>query len=166
MVIDTSALLAILLNEPEAPQLVKAIMGAERAVVGTPSLVEAAAVMLAKKGPGGEVALDALLERLGIDSDPFTEDGARLAVSRTRASVRASAHPGCSTTGTASLTAWRWHRGSPCSSRATTSAKRTSPGPNTTQPETPRLFLCPHIGFQDRINAGLVPLLTAGLKMV
>ena len=79
MVIDTSALLAILLNEPEAPQLVKAIMGAERAVVGTPSLVEAAAVMLAKKGPGGEVALDALLERLGIDSDPFTEDGARLA---------------------------------------------------------------------------------------
>ncbi len=35
--------------------------------------------MLAKKGPGGEVALDALLERLGIASEPFTEDGARLA---------------------------------------------------------------------------------------
>ena len=79
MVIDTSALVAILLSEPEAPRLVKAIMSAERAVVGTPSLVEAAAVMLAKKGPGGEVALDALLERLGIESEPFTEDGARLA---------------------------------------------------------------------------------------
>ncbi len=79
MVIDTSALLAILLSEPEAPQLLKAIMSAERAVVGTPSLVEAAAVMLARKGPGGEVALDALLERLGIDLEPFTEDGARLA---------------------------------------------------------------------------------------
>ena len=79
MVIDTSALLAILLSEPEAPGLVKAIMSAERAVVGTPSLVEAAAVMLARKGPGGEVALDALLERLGIDSAPFTEDSARLA---------------------------------------------------------------------------------------
>ena len=77
MVIDTSALVAILLSEPEAPRLVKAIMAAGRAVVGTPSLVEAAAVMLAKKGPGGEVALDALLERLGIESEPFTEDGAR-----------------------------------------------------------------------------------------
>ena len=79
MVIDASALLAILLSEPEAPRLVKAIMSAERAIVATPSLVEAAAVMLAKKGPGGEVALDALLERLGIDTEPFTEDGARLA---------------------------------------------------------------------------------------
>ena len=67
MVIDTSALLAILLSEPEAPRFIKAIMSAERVVVGTPSLVEASAVMLARKGPGGEVALDALLERLGID---------------------------------------------------------------------------------------------------
>jgi len=79
MVIDTSALLAILLSEPEAPRFIKAIMSAERVVVGTPSLVEASAVMLARKGPGGEVALDALLERLGIDSEPFTEDGASLA---------------------------------------------------------------------------------------
>ncbi len=79
MVIDTSALVAILLRESEAPRLVKAIMSAEQAVVGTPSLVEAAAVMLAKKGPGGEVALDALLVRLGIDSEPFTADAARLA---------------------------------------------------------------------------------------
>ena len=29
-------------------------------------MVEASAVMLAKKGPGGEVALDALLARLGV----------------------------------------------------------------------------------------------------
>ena len=79
MVIDTSALVAILLNEPEAPRLVAAIVRAERAVVGAPTLVETAAVMLAKKGPGGEVALDALLERLGIESVAFTEDCARLA---------------------------------------------------------------------------------------
>ena len=79
MVIDTSALVAILLREPEAARLVKAIVESDRPVVGTPSLVEAAAVMLAKKGPGGEVALDALLERLGIKPVPFTEDPARLA---------------------------------------------------------------------------------------
>ena len=79
MVIDTSALVAILLREPEASRLLEAIMKAERPLVGTPSLVEAAAVLLAKKGPGGEVALDALLERLGIEPVPFTEDAARLA---------------------------------------------------------------------------------------
>ena len=54
-------------------------MEAERALVGTPTLVEVAAVMLAKKGPGGEIALDALMERLGIEPAPLTEDAARLA---------------------------------------------------------------------------------------
>ena len=71
--------MAILLAEPEASRLVKAIMEAERALVGTPTLVEVAAVMLAKKGPGGEIALDALMERLGIEPAPLTEDAARLA---------------------------------------------------------------------------------------
>ena len=79
MVIDTSALVAILLGEPEASRLVKAIIEAERPVVGTPTLVEASAVMLAKKGPGGEIALDALMERLGIEPEPLTEDAARIA---------------------------------------------------------------------------------------
>ena len=54
-------------------------MQAERALVGTPTLVEVAAVMLAKKGPGGEIALDALMERFGIEPVPLTEDAARLA---------------------------------------------------------------------------------------
>ena len=79
MVLDTSALVAILLAEPEASRLIKAIVEAERALVGTPTLVEAAAVMLGRKGPGGEIALDALMERLGIETVPFTEDAARLA---------------------------------------------------------------------------------------
>ncbi len=79
VVIETSALIAILLREPDATRLVQAVVEADRALVGAPSLVETAAVMLARKGPGGEVALDALLERLGIETIPFTEDAARLA---------------------------------------------------------------------------------------
>lgn len=35
--------------------------------------------MLARKGPGGEIALDALMERLDIDVLPMSEDAARLA---------------------------------------------------------------------------------------
>ena len=51
MVIDTSALLAILFGEPEADHLVQAIALATPRNVGAPTLVEAAAVLLARKGP-------------------------------------------------------------------------------------------------------------------
>ena len=66
MVLDTSALVAILLAEIDAAGMVNAIARDESRLVGAPTLVEASAVMLAKKGPGGEVALDALLARLGV----------------------------------------------------------------------------------------------------
>ena len=79
MVVDTSALVAILLREPEAPAMVRALAGAERRIVGAATLVEASAVMRARKGPGGEIALDALLERLGIAIQAFSVDSARLA---------------------------------------------------------------------------------------
>ena len=79
MIIDTSALVAILLDEPEAVRLVTAIVEAESRLVGTPTLVEAAAVMQVRKGPGGEIALDALMVRLEIESVALSDDGARLA---------------------------------------------------------------------------------------
>ena len=66
MVLDTSALLAILLGEPEAARMVEALAAAPSRAVGAPTLVEAAAVLQARKGAAGEVALDALLQRLGI----------------------------------------------------------------------------------------------------
>jgi ribonuclease VapC len=44
MVIDTSALLAILLSEPEALAFTEEIAAADRRLVGAPTLVEAAAV--------------------------------------------------------------------------------------------------------------------------
>lgn len=67
MVIDASALLAILLAEPEATALVDAIVADAMRIVAAPTLVEASAVMLARKGPQGDIALDALLQRLGIE---------------------------------------------------------------------------------------------------
>ncbi len=76
MVIDSSALVAILLGEPEADQLVHAIVSAGSRIVGTPTLVEASAVMLARKGTVGEVALDALLQRLAIDVMPMSVEAA------------------------------------------------------------------------------------------
>lgn len=79
MVLDTSALVAILLSEPEAWSMVRAVARDESRLLGAPTLVEAAAVMHAKKGPGGEVALDALLERSDIRVLPMSLAAARLA---------------------------------------------------------------------------------------
>ena len=79
MVLDTSAILAILLAEPESARMVAAIAREPTRLVGAPTFVEASAVMHAKKGPGGDVALDALLERLEIAVVPMSLAAARLA---------------------------------------------------------------------------------------
>ena len=49
-------------------------------VVGGPTLVEASAVMLGKRGPQGVVALDALLHNLVIEIVPMlgTQHGSRV----------------------------------------------------------------------------------------
>lgn len=85
MIIDTSALLAVLLAEPEADDLVASILADDSRMIGAPTIVEAAAVMRARKGPQGEIALDALLQRLGIT---VVEMSARAAVEARRAYAR------------------------------------------------------------------------------
>jgi len=79
MVIDTSALIAILLDESEAARLIRAIATGPLAILGAPTLVETGAVMLAKKGGGGGVALDALIQRMGITIEPMSYEAAQFA---------------------------------------------------------------------------------------
>ena len=79
MVLDTSALVAILLGEREAEAMVRAIAEDETRLLGAPTLVAAAAVMRGRKGPGGEVALDALIERLDVHIVEMNLSAARLA---------------------------------------------------------------------------------------
>jgi ribonuclease VapC len=79
MLLDTSALIAILFAEPEAAAMVRAISRDPVRLIGAPTLVEASAVMTARKGSGGEVALDALLERMKVEVVPMSVDAARLA---------------------------------------------------------------------------------------
>lgn len=79
MVIDTSALIAILFGEPEAKAFSDAISADGTRIVGAPTLVEASAVMLARKGPQGEIALDALLQRLSVSVVPMSPEAAAFA---------------------------------------------------------------------------------------
>jgi len=61
VVVDTSALIAILLGEPERDRFIHLLADADDPVISAATLVEASIVMLAKTGPDGVHDLDDLL---------------------------------------------------------------------------------------------------------
>lgn len=67
MVIDTSAILAILLDEPERRQFNEAIEAAESRVMSAAIFVEASIVIETRFGAEGLRDLDLFLERAGIE---------------------------------------------------------------------------------------------------
>jgi ribonuclease VapC len=79
VVIDTSALIGILLDEPEAGRLIDAILASERRWVAAPTLVEATAVARVRKGSTAVVALDALYRELGLEVVAMTAEAGRIA---------------------------------------------------------------------------------------
>ena len=79
MVLDTSALLAILLGEPEAAPCAQAISAAPRCLLSAVSALETSLVIEARKGEAGGRELDLLLHRARIDIVPFTPDHYELA---------------------------------------------------------------------------------------
>ncbi len=84
MVLDTSALIAVLLDEPEADPLLTAIDGALFRRLSAASLVEAALVVQTRFGDPGERELDLLVDRLGVEIAPVTAEHAALARSAFR----------------------------------------------------------------------------------
>lgn len=67
MVIDSSAMLAILQDEPERRAMIEAIEAADHRCLSVVNLVEAAIVIEARRGPAAARLLDALVERAGIE---------------------------------------------------------------------------------------------------
>ena len=79
MVIDTSALIAILEQEQEAEALSRAIALAEPRLVSAATLVEAAMVIIARRGELGGAKLDRLLQESRAEIVPVVEGHTRLA---------------------------------------------------------------------------------------
>jgi ribonuclease VapC len=67
MVIDTSTLIAILLNEAETEAFAKAIAADPKRLISAFNLLEAAIAIEAKKGEAGGIELDLLLHRARIE---------------------------------------------------------------------------------------------------
>jgi ribonuclease VapC len=68
MVIDTSALIAILFGEPEAISFSRAIADESRKLISAFNALETGIVVEAKKGEAGGRELDLLLHRSQIES--------------------------------------------------------------------------------------------------
>jgi ribonuclease VapC len=81
MVIDTSALLALLLDEPDAPAIARAIAAAPRRLLSAFSALETAIVIEAKKGGAGGRELDLLVFK--GDLEVVVMDSAQVEIART-----------------------------------------------------------------------------------
>src|SRR3990167_7224149 len=74
MIIDSSALIAILLGEPDAAAYAQAIANDPKRLISAFSALETAIVIEAKKGEIGGRELDLLLHRAHIDSVSMTSE--------------------------------------------------------------------------------------------
>lgn len=80
MIVDTSALIAIVFREPGHEALVQKMADAEYLGIGTPTLAETGIVLSARLGRGGTTILARLCQELGWVQVPFGEGHWREAI--------------------------------------------------------------------------------------
>lgn len=76
MIVDTSALLAILLDEKEADAFSDLLIKSDECLLSAVSFVEASIIAESKGGDGSVRQLDAFLRTAGISIEPMTEEHA------------------------------------------------------------------------------------------
>lgn len=74
MIVDASAVVAILREEPVAEELLDLVDGTDALGIGSPSLVEAGLVLTGRLGISGRTLLARFVQESGIDVEPFTEE--------------------------------------------------------------------------------------------
>jgi ribonuclease VapC len=79
MIIDTSALLAIVFDEPDGLELLRLVVEAPVCLMSAANALEAWIVADRHENPNKAPALDELIETLGIDIEPVTVRQARIA---------------------------------------------------------------------------------------
>jgi ribonuclease VapC len=93
MILDTSALIAILRFEAEAPEFARIIERSAQPRISAVSYVEAGAVIDGSKNPIASRRFDELIDEAQIAIEPVTEAQARIARQAYRDFGKTSGHP-------------------------------------------------------------------------
>jgi ribonuclease VapC len=84
LILDSSAVVALLLGEPEAENLLPRVAAAAEVAIGAPTLVEATIVLSHRLGPVAASLIERFLGELAVAVLPFDERHWRLAVEASR----------------------------------------------------------------------------------
>ena len=79
IVVDTSAIIAVLYREPGLDRFVRAIAEAESCFLSAVGYFEAAMVLIGRSAPEAAMALDSFVERSAIELVPFDDEQAKQA---------------------------------------------------------------------------------------
>jgi ribonuclease VapC len=71
VILDTSALMAMVLREEEAEDLLDRVKRADQVCIGAPTLVEATVVLVGRFGIPGHTALSSFLQERDVSTIPF-----------------------------------------------------------------------------------------------
>lgn len=123
MIVDTSALLAVLLKEPDASFYFSKIQSTEVKKMSAASYLEACTVARMRVGSQGPVEVSNLVEQLEITIVPFTETQARLAA-QAFSTYGKGIHPAKLNFGDCFPMPWRGIWRSPCFSKARISPRQ------------------------------------------
>jgi len=93
MIVDSSAIIAILNGEPEAAAIADAVEAASAVRIAAPTLLELCIVADRAHEPRARSALDELLRALELRVEPFTAEHAAIARQAHRDYGRGSGHP-------------------------------------------------------------------------
>ena len=80
IIVDASALLAILEGEPDAAKYAEALADADAPLISAATLIEAGIVMVNRHGPKAVAKLHALIQEAGIEVENVTPRHARIAI--------------------------------------------------------------------------------------
>jgi ribonuclease VapC len=93
VIVDSSALIAILRNEPDAPTYTAAIEAARDCRISAATYVETATVIDSVRDPVASRRFDELIEEAGLVVEPVTEAQAKIARAAYRDFGKGSGHP-------------------------------------------------------------------------
>lgn len=93
MIVDSSAIVAMLREEPEVDAMIAALTDADTVVMSAANYLEAAIVIDGERNPVVSAKLDLLLARFAVEIAPVTASQAKLAREAYRDFGRGSGHP-------------------------------------------------------------------------